>query len=522
MRAAAIQTSPILYERAANTDRLLALAEEAFRGGAQLVVAPEMATSGYCFYDRADAARVVEPIPGPTTERFERLCRRYGGVLVLGLAEEDPASHAYYNAMAAIGAQGVLGKYRKIHGFVSEPRWAMDGDLGPVVVETPVGRVGLLDCMDVEYMEMTRMLQALGADVIAFSANWPTPPLPSPIWWVRARETGIPLVAANRIGEERGVRFSGGSAIFGADGALLAELQTGEGVVFAEIGATSGRNPLPTAESLLPLSVSPYLYDPHEIFRLYGRDVLPEGTVTEVHALPFRGPVQDLERAVGARRGLILLPEFALGAPGEPPLGDADIAEIARICAARGIAIAAGGWQETGDGPASVLWLVTPEGLLLRRVRPASSQLPSPDPSVVDWGGIRLGLLFGEELEPPEPAHLAALAGADVLLVADSGHERASVPHPLAEEHKARGGEDHFFLPKARAMTEDVFILYASSDLPCAAFAPTFDGAGQISRVGVSAELDTRRVANGAPNPVRYKYHLAKRRPEAYRTLWER
>ena len=84
-KVAAIQYEPIMFEMDRNIDRLSELTIEAARNGARLIVHPEMATTGYCWASRAEVAPFVEPIPGPTTERFGRnrgrvrLLHRCGG-----------------------------------------------------------------------------------------------------------------------------------------------------------------------------------------------------------------------------------------------------------------------------------------------------------------------------------------------------------------------------------------------------------------------------------------------------------
>ena len=72
VRVAALQFSPVQFEHQENLARLEAMTVEAARGGAKLIVHPEMATTGYCWYDRTEIEPFVETIPGPTTDRFGR------------------------------------------------------------------------------------------------------------------------------------------------------------------------------------------------------------------------------------------------------------------------------------------------------------------------------------------------------------------------------------------------------------------------------------------------------------------
>ena len=119
-RVAAIQFEPRLFAKAENLDALLALTEEAARGGAKLIVTPEMATTAYCWANRDEVAGEVEPVPGDTTNRFAEIAARHGCWIVVGLAEVDPETDIYYNSAVLIGPDGPVGLYRKSHAFISE------------------------------------------------------------------------------------------------------------------------------------------------------------------------------------------------------------------------------------------------------------------------------------------------------------------------------------------------------------------------------------------------------------------
>ena len=74
-RVAAIQFEPTLFSKGANLEALLRLTRKAATGGAKLIVTPEMATTAYCWATREEIASDVEPVPGPTTERFAKIGR---------------------------------------------------------------------------------------------------------------------------------------------------------------------------------------------------------------------------------------------------------------------------------------------------------------------------------------------------------------------------------------------------------------------------------------------------------------
>src|SRR5581483_6487623 len=112
-RVAAIQFEPTLGEKEQNIHQLLCLVKEAIEHNARLIVLPEMATTGYCWADRSEIAPYVEPVPGPTTDRFQQLATMHNCYIAVTLPEVDPATQAYYNSVALLGPEGYIGTYRK-------------------------------------------------------------------------------------------------------------------------------------------------------------------------------------------------------------------------------------------------------------------------------------------------------------------------------------------------------------------------------------------------------------------------
>jgi predicted amidohydrolase len=355
-RVAAIQYEPALGEKEKNVTALLNLVEEAAQHEARLIVLPELATTGYCWESRAEVAPYVEPIPGPTTERFQQVAARYGCIIALSLPEVEPSTEVYYNSMALIGPEGVIGSYRKIHSYISEPRWARDGDLGMPVWETPLGRLAGLVCMDAEYFESARIPALHSADVLLFPTNWLDEKSPSGTWMARAFENGVYFIGANRYGNERGVQFSGGSCVLNPDGSIQAYLDDDEGIVYGEIDLSRCRDKRwgPAKEEpwgnrladrrpseYLTLVNNTYLWEPLRYHSLYELGELPPGQLScvaivqtnlqEWGAQPASlDAIQTLRSVVHtlindhdpARPDVLVLPELML--PGPAPSGDED------------------------------------------------------------------------------------------------------------------------------------------------------------------------------------------------------
>ncbi len=312
--AAAIQFEPLLGAKDENTARLLALVEEAAAAGARVIVMPEMAVTGYCFRDRAEIAPLVETVPGPSTALFGQIARRYGCYVVVGLAERDPATDLYYNTAVLVGPDGVAAAYRKSHAYISEPRWAAESVNQPPVVETPFGKLGLLICMDADYVEPARLLGVAGCEVALFPTCWLDDKAPAEAWMTRAYENGMYFVAADRYGLEREVQFSGGSCVLDPDGAVLAAQDSGDGIVYGEIDLARVRgrpfDPDGADDKLAdrqpafyaPLALHGYLWNPLEFHRLYGERSFPGGGVLRMAVVQLSGepaPGEPVRREPG-------------------------------------------------------------------------------------------------------------------------------------------------------------------------------------------------------------------------------
>jgi predicted amidohydrolase len=140
-----------------------------FDQGAELIVLPELIVSGYAT-DPRRLALIAEPVPGPTTEAWERIARARDGYIVGGLCEAD--GERLYNSAVVIGPDGVIGHYRKAHLFAGEKRTFAPGDLGFPVIETRFGTIGLCVCYDLRFVEVVRLLALRGADLICVPTAW--------------------------------------------------------------------------------------------------------------------------------------------------------------------------------------------------------------------------------------------------------------------------------------------------------------------------------------------------------------
>jgi predicted amidohydrolase len=141
----------------------------AFDAGAQLVVLPELAVSGYVV-DPATAREVSEPVAGPALDRMTRIAAAHHGLVAYGFCEREGTR--LFNSVVVAGADGPVLHYRKLHLFDREKSVYSPGDLGLPVVETRFGILGVCICYDLRFVEVMRALSLQGADIVLAPAAW--------------------------------------------------------------------------------------------------------------------------------------------------------------------------------------------------------------------------------------------------------------------------------------------------------------------------------------------------------------
>ena len=243
-----------------NLDRAETLVREAARKGAQVILLQELFETPYFCKDHwAGHFELARPVEGnPVIKRFSALAAELGVVLPFSFFEN--ANNAYYNSLAMFDADGeLLGVYRKSHipegpGY-HEKFYFSPGDSGFRVWPTRYGVLGVGICWDQWFPESARCMALLGAEVLCYPTAIGSEP-PDPQWdssghWQRVMQGHAganltPLVAANRIGHERGqtteITFYGSSFIADATGDKVAEAgRDGEAVLTATFELDAGQ-----------------------------------------------------------------------------------------------------------------------------------------------------------------------------------------------------------------------------------------------------------------------------------------
>jgi predicted amidohydrolase len=247
---ACLQFEPVVGAKAHNIALGLKHVEAAAARGAQLIVLPELANSGYMFATRAEAFAQAEPVPGgPTCEAWMAAAARLGVTLVAGIAERD--GDVLYNAAVVIGPSGWIGTFRKVHLWNAENLFFEPGNLGFPVFKTTLGRIGVAICYDIWFPEAFRLQALQGADIVCVPTNWVPIPGQAPgreamatiLAMAAAHSNSLFIACADRIGTERGQPFEGQSVIVGCTGWPVAgpASRDGEEIVLAAVDLGQAR-----------------------------------------------------------------------------------------------------------------------------------------------------------------------------------------------------------------------------------------------------------------------------------------
>ncbi len=261
------QFCPVFGDKRANLQKIADALEKI---EADLLVLPELCTTGYLFTSQSEVNELAEPIPGPTTLFLESITRRKHLWLVLGMAERDEISKKCYNSAVLLGPDGYRATYRKAHLFLEEKLYFAPGDTPFRVYDLGIARVGMLVCFDHFFPEATRALAFQGAQIICHPSNLVLPGKGQQITRVRAMENRIFWVLANRSGaEERGgkkLSFTGASQIVAPSGEILAQAPPDEeSVQIVQISPAEADDKRVTAMNDLFADRRPEMYESRRV-----------------------------------------------------------------------------------------------------------------------------------------------------------------------------------------------------------------------------------------------------------------
>ena len=563
-KVAAVQYEPSQFKKDYNIDSLIKLCEEAAKNGAKLIVTPEMGTTGYCFLNREEISSLVESIPGPTTKKFYEIAKKFNCFIVVGLPEVDDETQLYYNSAVLIGPEGIVGKHRKSHSYIAEPKWSAPGQ-DHLVFDTEIGKIGILICMDIHFVETARLIALEKADIIIHISNWLGERTPGPYWISRAFENGCYLIEGNRWGLERTVQFSGGSCVINPDGSIASVIDKGDGLAYADIDISWSRKRQVLNEKIfddrrpemyLNLPTHPYLWNPLDFFGLYGMDPLPKGKESKVSIVQMNTTnnvkqnlkeiFKHLKMAKNNSSELIVFPELALTGHSNKnksaiSKNSSEILQLANYANENNLYICCGFAEKEKKEFYNSSILFGPEGILgiYRKIH-----LNNEDKKWASEGNEwkyydtkigRIGLMIGYDAIFPESARCLGLYGCDLVLCPSAqkgtfthGHKgstiRQNYPIPMGADpnhwnhFRIRGGENNIYFLYANILDKENNYLGKSGIFGPDPFKfPREESLIHDNEDITHLKIDTSNLDTNYPtNVVRDKFMMSMRQPQHY------
>jgi predicted amidohydrolase len=224
MRTGYYQFTPEFKKPKINLEKI---SENIYREDFDLMVIPEMASTGYLFSERDEITEVAETLDGsPFLAGLQKIAKEKGSYIVSGFCEKE--GDKLYNSSALLYPNGRRELYRKIHLFIDEQDFYERGNIPFQVHEIKgkfgIVKTGMMICFDWVFPEAARTLALLGAQIICHPANL-VMPYCQRVMYARAVENHVFIVTANRTGTEQNAKekltFSGKSVILDPKGKYL-------------------------------------------------------------------------------------------------------------------------------------------------------------------------------------------------------------------------------------------------------------------------------------------------------------
>jgi predicted amidohydrolase len=255
------QFKPLLLQPEANRTRIREMLSEV---NADLIVLPELATSGYFFDTLAEVESVAEAAEtGPTAVFLRELAQSRNCSIMIGFPERE--GRKLYNSAMLVNPDGTQFVYRKTHLFYREKLFFSPGNTGFQIVPAKNGiEVGMMICFDWYFPESARTLALDGAKILIHSANLVLPWCQQAMI-TRSLENRVFSITCNRVGTETrdgaDLTFTGCSQVLGPRGEILSRAEeSGEALTVVKIDTDAADDKHITPVNLLWDDRRPEMY----------------------------------------------------------------------------------------------------------------------------------------------------------------------------------------------------------------------------------------------------------------------
>lgn len=250
-----IQMNIDLGQVRSNLARAEKYVEKAAEAGVQVLILPELWTTGYAL---DQISQLAESVDGPTAERLSRWARDYQMCIVGGSLPIATEAGVANTTLVFDQYGSLVGQYQKLHLFkpMSEHQYLIAGQQ-TALVELWGWKCGLMICYDLRFPELARSLVAAGAEILFLPSEFPDPRLDHWTTLIKARaiENQLYMVGVNRIGNDKQNSFFGHSMVVGPWGELVCEGTREEALLLAKLQRSNlieARRKIPCLEDRRP------------------------------------------------------------------------------------------------------------------------------------------------------------------------------------------------------------------------------------------------------------------------------
>lgn len=168
------QMKPVQGDTTSNLQKAITMTREAAENGADIISFPELFYQGY--HPSAEEMQMLaEPVDGPMVQTLCKVAKEKGIYIIGGYAESVKIAGRIYNSAIFINDKGeVIGNMRKVYLWGAEKLKFREGNEFPVF-DTPMGKIGIMICYDMEFPEPMRIMALKGAEIVFGPSVWSIP-----------------------------------------------------------------------------------------------------------------------------------------------------------------------------------------------------------------------------------------------------------------------------------------------------------------------------------------------------------
>lgn len=171
IKMALVQMRSVQGDTVNNLSKAVEYISQAAEKGVDIVCFPELFYSGY-HLSSLELQSLAEPTDGPMVQKLSKVAKEKNVYIIAGFAESTEIIGRMYNSAVLINNSGeVVGSTRKVYAWGNEKIKFKEGDKFQVF-DTPLGKIGIMICYDMEFPEPMRIMALKGAEIVFVPSVW--------------------------------------------------------------------------------------------------------------------------------------------------------------------------------------------------------------------------------------------------------------------------------------------------------------------------------------------------------------